>query len=124
MLIFPGWPQVRYGANRIILGECSASCSLISQNMDMLVCALVKAKFLRIITDDRDGEQGFVHVGEYIYDDSLSTRNYIRRRVCIRNRYLQGGRSNKPITQMSRPSTDAAPNNIGITKLSIHPGLQ
>ena len=65
MLIFPGWPQVRYGANRIILGECSASCSLISQNVDMLVCALVKAKFLRIITD-RDGEQGFVHVGEYI----------------------------------------------------------
>ena len=65
MLIFPGWPQVRYGANRIILGECSASCSLISQNMDMLVCALVKAKFLRIITDT-DGEQGFVHLGEYI----------------------------------------------------------
>ena len=123
MLIFPGWPQVRYDANRIILGEYSANCSLISQNMDMLVCALVKAKFLRNITDDRDGEQGFVHVGEYIYDDSLSTRNYIRRE-CIRNRYLQGGRSNKPITQMSRPSTDAAPNNIGITKLSIHPGLQ
>ena len=65
MLIFPGWPQVRYGANRIILGEYSANCSLISQNMDMLVCALVKAKFLWIITD-RDGEQGFVHVGEYI----------------------------------------------------------
>ena len=64
MLIFPGWPQVRNGANRIILGECSANCSLISQNVDMLVCALVKAK-LRIITD-RDGEQGFVHVGEYV----------------------------------------------------------
>ena len=61
---------------------------------------------------------------ESTYDESLSTRNYIRRGVCIRNRYLQGGRSNKPITQMSRPSTDAAPNNIGITKLSIHPGLQ
>ena len=57
---------------------------------------------------------------ESTYDDSLSTRSYIRRGVCIRNRYLQGGRSNKPITQMSRPSTDAAPNNIGITKLSIH----
>ena len=92
--------------------------------MDMFVCALVKDKFLWIITDDRDGERDFLHLGEDIYDDSLSTRSYIRRRVCIRNRYLQGGRSNKPITQMSRPSTDAAPNNIGITKLCIHPGLQ
>ena len=120
MFIFPGWPQVKYGANRIILGEYSANCSLISQNMDMLVCALVEDKFLWIITD-RDGERDFL---ERTYDDSLSTRNYIRRGVCIRNRYLQGGRSNKPITQMSRPSTDAAPNNIGVTKLCIHLGLQ
>ena len=66
MLIFPGWPQVRYGANRIILGEYSANCSLISQNMDMLVCALVEDNFLWIITDDRDGERDFLHVGEYI----------------------------------------------------------
>ena len=65
MLIFPGWPQVRYGANRIILRECSASCSLISQHMVMLVCALVKDKFLWIITD-RDGERDFLHLGEDI----------------------------------------------------------
>ena len=69
-------------------------------------------------------ENGISYILERTYDDSLSTRSYIRRGVCIRNRYLQGGRSNKPITQMSRPSTDAAPNNIGITKLCIHPGLQ
>ena len=65
MLIFRGWPQVRYGANRIILGEYSANCSLISQNMDMLVCALVKDKFLWIMTD-RDGERDFLHIGEDI----------------------------------------------------------
>ena len=65
MLIFPGWPQVRYGANRIILGEYSANCSLISQNVDMLVCALVKDKFLWIFTV-RDGERDFLHIGEDI----------------------------------------------------------
>ena len=65
MLIFPGWPQVRNGANRIILGEYPANCSLISQNMDMLVCALVEDKFLWIITD-RDGERDFLHIGEDI----------------------------------------------------------
>ena len=33
-----------------------------------------------------------------------------------RSRYLQGGRSNKPITQMSWPSIDTAPYNISNTK--------
>ena len=33
-----------------------------------------------------------------------------------RNRYLQGGSSNKPITRMSRPSIDTAPYNISNTK--------